>query len=124
MPRETPRPDNIFIANLDNFQSLVIEASHTKPVLVDLWAEWCSPCRVIAPVLEKIAIEFKNDLSIAKVEVDEDENMKLAGRYQVRGFPTLILFIKGEETGRFSGAKPPGFIRDFIEQHTILPLAE
>lgn len=112
--------DNIFISNLDNFQQLVIEASHQKPVLVDLWAEWCSPCRVIAPVLEKIAVEFHDNLAIAKVEVDEDENMKLAGRYQVRGFPTLILFINGEESGRFSGAKPLSFIRDFIEQHSDL----
>jgi len=110
--------DNIFISNLDNFHSLVIEASHQKPVLVDLWAEWCSPCRVIAPILEKIAIEFNQTLAIAKVEVDEDENMKLAGRYQVRGFPTLILFRNGEEAGRFSGAKPLSFIRDFIEQHS------
>ena len=112
------KPDNIFTSDLDNFQQLVIEASYQKPILVDLWAEWCSPCRVIAPILEKIAIEFHENLGIAKVEVDEDENMKLAGRYQVRGFPTLILFIKGEEAGRFSGAKPLGFIRDFIEQHT------
>ena len=111
------KPHNIFIANLDNFQSLVLDASHQKPILVDLWAEWCSPCRVIAPVLEKLASEFHNELAIAKVEVDEDENMKLAGRYQVRGFPTLILFIDGEEAGRFSGAKPLSFIRDFIHQH-------
>ncbi len=112
------KPSNIFIANLDNFESLVIDASHSKPVLVDLWAEWCSPCRVIAPMLEKLAFEFHDTLSIAKVEVDEDENMKLAGRYQVRGFPTLILFINGKEAGRFSGAKPLTFMRDFIEQHT------
>jgi len=109
-------PDNIFISDLDNFQSLVIEASHHKAILVDLWAEWCSPCRVIAPVLEKIATEYKNTLAIAKIEVDEDENMKLAGRYQVRGFPTLILFINGEESGRFSGAKPLSFIRSFIDE--------
>lgn len=112
------KPDNIFIADLDNFQSLVIEASHNKPILVDLWAEWCSPCRVIAPMLEKLAAEFHDSLGIAKVEVDEDENMKLAGRYQVRGFPTLILFIDGEEHGRFSGAKPLHFMREFIEQHS------
>jgi len=112
------KPNNIFIAHLDNFQSHVIDASHHKPILVDLWAEWCSPCRVIAPVLEKLAIEFPDTLSIAKVEVDEDENMKLAGHYKVRGFPTLILFVNGEEAGRFSGAKPFGFIRDFIEQHS------
>lgn len=111
------KADNIFTCDLDNFQSQVIEASHQKPVLVDLWAEWCSPCRVIAPVLEKIAAEFADELCIAKVEVDEDENMKLAGRYQVRGFPTLILFVNGEERGRFSGAKPLSFIRTFIEEH-------
>jgi len=112
------KSDNIFISNLDNFQSLVIEASHNKPILVDLWAEWCSPCRVIAPLLEKLATEFHDSLGIAKVEVDEDENMKIAGHYQVRGFPTLILFVDGEETGRFSGAKPLNFMRDFIEQHS------
>jgi len=109
--------ENIFVVNLDDFQTRVLDASYHNPVLVDLWAEWCSPCRVIAPILEKIAAEFEN-LSIAKIEVDEDENMKLAGRYQVRGFPTLILFVNGEEVGRFSGAKPLTFIRDFIEQHS------
>jgi len=109
--------DNIFIADLDNFQSLVIDASHKTPVLIDLWAEWCSPCRVIAPLLEKLAAEYKDELCIAKIEVDEDENMKIAGKYQVRGFPTLILFVDGEEAGRFSGAKPLSFIRQFLNEH-------
>ena len=114
------KPTNIFISNLENFQSRVLDESHNKPVLVDLWAEWCSPCRVIAPLLEKLSIEFGNTLGIAKIEVDEDENMKLAGRYQVRGFPTLILFVDAKETGRFSGAKSLHFMRDFIEQHSNL----
>lgn len=114
------KPNSIFIADLHNFQKCVIEASEQRPILVDLWAEWCSPCRVIAPVLEKIAAEFGDQLGIAKVEVDEDENMKLAGHYQVRGFPTLILFQHGKEQGRFSGAKPLHFIREFIEQHAQL----
>ncbi len=109
---------NIFITDLHNFQSSVIEASHTLPILVDLWAEWCPPCLVIAPLLTKIASEFEGRLGIAKIEIDENENMKIAGKYQVRGFPTLILFQHGEELGRFSGAKPLTFIRDFIEQHT------
>ncbi len=108
---------NIFTVDLHTFPSLVIDASHQKPILLDLWAEWCSPCRVIAPVLEKLSEEAGDALGIAKIEVDEDDNMKIAGRYQVRGFPTLILFIDGEEVDRFSGAKPLGFIRDFIEQH-------
>ncbi len=111
---------NIFNVDLSHFQQQVIDASQDRPILVDLWADWCSPCRVIAPVLEKIAHEFGDQLGIAKVEVDEGENMKLAGKYQVRGFPTLILFDKGEEQGRFSGAKPLHFIREFIEDHTDL----
>ncbi|MCW8933778.1 MAG: thioredoxin domain-containing protein [Gammaproteobacteria bacterium] len=109
--------DNIFNVDLDTFEQQVIQASHQKAVLVDLWAEWCSPCRVISPILEKIAAEFHDTLSIAKVEVDEGDNMKLAGHYKVRGFPTLILFINGEEAGRFSGAKPLSFIREFIDEH-------
>ncbi len=109
---------NIYDVDLENFQALVIEASHDKTVLVDCWADWCSPCRVIAPVLEQIAEAFDNTLCIAKIEVDEGDNMKIAGQYQVRGFPTLILFINGEEAGRFSGAKSFRFIEDFIHQRT------
>lgn len=71
-------------------------------------------------MLEKIIIEFEGQLSIAKIEVDDGDNMKIAGHYQVRGFPTLILFQNGEEKGRFSGAKPLTFIRQFIEQHADL----
>lgn len=114
---------NIINVDLEHFQQQVIEASHDRPILVDLWAEWCSPCRVIAPLLEKIVVEFDHQLLIAKIEVDEGENMKLAGKYQVRGFPTLILFDKGEEQARFSGAKPLHFIREFIEDHTDLELS-
>lgn len=114
------KPKNIFTADLDTFNTNVIEASHNKPILIDLWADWCSPCLMIAPVLEKLAIEFEDELNIVKIEVDEGENMKIAGKYQVRGFPTLILFQNGEELGRFSGAKPLSFIRDFIEQHAEL----
>lgn len=112
--------DSIFSVDLINFDKLVIEASHNKPVLIDLWADWCSPCRVIAPILEKLVIEFENKISIAKIEVDDGDNMKLAGHYQVRGFPTLILFQNGEEKGRFSGAKPLSYIRQFIKQHAEL----
>ena len=114
------KPSTIFEVHLNDFQSKVIEASNTRPVLLDLWAEWCSPCLMIAPVLEKLAVEFEDEIGIAKVEVDEGENMKIAGMYQVRGFPTLILFQNGEEVGRFSGAKPLHFIREFIEQHADL----
>ncbi|MCK5002807.1 MAG: thioredoxin fold domain-containing protein [Gammaproteobacteria bacterium] len=110
---------HIFAANVHDFEEKVIQASHQQPVLVDLWAEWCSPCKVIAPILQQFIAEYEDEILLAKVEVDEGdgENMKLAGHYRVRGFPTIILFIDGEEKGRFSGAKPLSFIRQFMDEH-------
>ncbi|MFW2374320.1 MAG: thioredoxin family protein [Gammaproteobacteria bacterium] len=110
--------ESIFVVDLHEFDDKVINASHEKPILVDLWADWCSPCLVIAPILEKLAHELENQIGIAKVEVDDGDNMKLAGHYKVRGFPTLLLFQNGNEVGRFSGAKPLQFIRNFIYEHT------
>ncbi|HEB82602.1 MAG TPA: thioredoxin [Gammaproteobacteria bacterium] len=107
----------IFDVDLEDFDEKVIRASAQQPVLVDLWAEWCSPCLVIAPILRELIDEYDGELKLAKVEVDEGENMKLAGRYQVRGFPTILLIINGEEVDRFSGAKPLSFIREFVDAH-------
>jgi len=111
---------SIFSTNVTDFESAVIQASHSKPILVDLWADWCSPFIVIAPILEKAIKEFDNQISLAKIEVDDGENMKIAGHYKVRGFPTIILFQHGKETARFSGAKSLQFIRQFIEENTDL----
>lgn len=108
---------DIFDVDLEDFDDRVIMASYQAPVLVDLWADWCSPCIVIAPVLKQLIEEFGGALKLAKVEVDEGDNMKIAGRYQARGFPTVMLFIDGEEVDRFSGAKPLTFIRDFVESN-------
>ncbi len=108
----------IFNVDFEDFTAKVIERSQSSPILVDLWADWCSPCRVIAPVLERIVNEYDGKLLLAKVEVDEGENMKLAGHYQARGFPTVMLFESGEVIGRFSGAKPVHFIREFIADHS------
>jgi thioredoxin 1 len=120
MPVETqPMSDNlIFDTSLDTFEQDVLQASHKQLVLVDFWAEWCPPCVVVAPLLEQVVIERAGEVTLAKLEVDEGENMKLAGRYQVRGFPTIILFQKGEEKGRFSGAKPVSHIEQFIDEHS------
>ncbi|HHH46421.1 MAG TPA: thioredoxin [Thiotrichales bacterium] len=103
--------------HLEDFEREVLERSREVPVLVDFWAEWCAPCLVIAPVLEGVVREFGGQVELAKLEVDEGENMKLAGRHAVRGFPTVILFIDGREAGRFSSARPAAFIRDFIRRH-------
>ena len=106
----------IFDVDLKHFEEKVLTASKEKPVLVDFWAEWCSPCLVLAPILKQLIDESSDGLTLAKVEVDEDENMKLAGRYQVRGFPTVVLISNGEEMARFSGAKPLSFIRNFVDE--------
>jgi putative thioredoxin len=108
----------IFDTSLETFDQDVLQASHNLPVLVDFWAEWCPPCVVVAPLLEQVVNERAGEIVLAKLEVDEGENMKLAGRYQVRGFPTIILFQNGQEKGRFSGAKPASHIEQFIDEYS------
>ncbi|HLD13747.1 MAG TPA: thioredoxin [Burkholderiales bacterium] len=104
----------IFDASEHDFAHKVLDASKDKPVMVDFWADWCPPCRMLTPVLERVT-QLRDDVRLAKIEVDE--NMKLAGRYQLRGFPTVILFRDGEERGRFSGARTLQQVQAFLEQH-------
>ena len=73
------------------------------PVLVDFWAEWCGPCRAIAPILEDISDEYSEKIKVVKVNTDE--NIKITLRYEIRSIPTLILFIDGEPAWRMIGAK-------------------
>jgi len=110
--------ENIVDVDEDGFDTLVIEASSNQPVMVDFWAEWCPPCRALTPVLEKIATRHPDKILLAKVEVDD--NMRLAGRYGLRGFPTVIVFIDGEECGRFSGFKPEAEVIDFLTDNQAL----
>jgi putative thioredoxin len=111
-----PKP-NITEVDLDGFQSKVIDASHQHPILVDFWADWCAPCHALAPHLERVVGEWEAQILLAKVEVDEGENMRLAGHYRLRGFPTVILFQRGQERGRFSGARSSHQIRDWLREH-------
>jgi putative thioredoxin len=111
--QHTSSPD-IFDVSFEDYDERVIAASHDVPILVDLWADWCMPCLVIAPKLKTLIGEFEGRLKLAKLEVDAGENMRLAGKYKVRGFPTVILFINGEEKARFHGAKPLSFLREFV----------
>ena len=107
--------DIIFDSTYEMFQEAVIEASFSRPILVDIWADWCAPCLVLAPVLDTVLKDYGGKIALAKVDVDHGENMKIAGRYKVRGFPTVILFFHGEEKGRFHGAKPKSEIKSFID---------
>ncbi len=107
--------------DLAGFDRDVLQASAHGPVLVDFWAEWCAPCLVIAPVLQRVIDELDGTVVLVKLEVDVGENMKLAGRYHVRGFPTVILFQGGKEVARFSGARSHAQIMAFLEEHLGLP---
>ena len=107
--------------NEDDFAERVLAFSATVPVLVDFWADWCPPCRALTPVLERLVAEYQGRFVLAKV--DADENMKLAGRYQLRGFPTVILFMNGQPVDQFSGARSPDFVREFLDRHLDKPQA-
>ena len=102
-----------FAVDEADFERRVLVASHDQPVLVDFWAAWCAPCVHLAPVLDRFMAET-DGVTLAKVEVDAGENMRLAGRYGLKGFPTVLLFRDGVEVDRFAGAKSLGFVREFV----------
>ena len=93
----------------ENFEAEVIKAG--KPVIVDFWAEWCGPCKMIAPILEEIAVEQEN-IKIAKVNVDDSPD--LARRYEIMSIPALIVFENGEPAKKLIGAKPKGALLEEI----------
>ena len=94
----------------NNFQAEVLESD--KPVLVDFWAEWCGPCRVVAPVLEEIASE-RDDLRIVKLDVDA--NQQTAANYEVLSIPTMILFKNGQVAKKIIGAYPKKRLESELE---------
>ena len=96
-----------------DFDQLVVARSHQTPVLVDISADWCAPCRVLAPLLHKLVADYNGRFLLGIV--DADENMKIAGRHKVRGFPTVIAYTHGVEIDRFHSAQSEGFLRRFID---------
>jgi putative thioredoxin len=106
-----------FVMNVTekNFEQCVIQESYLRLVLVDISADWCAPCHILMPILDKLSAEYAGHFLLAKI--DADENMRIAGRYKVRGFPTVIAFINGMEVDRFHSAQRESFIREFITPH-------
>ena len=93
------------------FESKVLQSD--KPVLVDFWAEWCGPCKMVAPSLEAIAEDLSDKLTIAKINIDE--NPDTPTKYGVRGIPAMVLFKGGEPVAQQVGAAPRGPLQQWIE---------
>jgi thioredoxin 1 len=103
--------DNIVYLTDDSFQNEVLESS--EPVLVDYWAEWCGPCKMIAPILNEIAAEYQGRIKVAKLNIDE--NPQTPPRYGIRGIPTLMLFKDGNVEATKVGALSKSQLTAFID---------
>ncbi len=98
-----------------DFELMVVEASRHQPVLVDFWAEWCQPCQILKPMLEKLADEYGGKFLLAKVNTEEAQ--QIAMQFGIRSIPTIKLFKNGEAVDEFMGALPEPEIRAFLEKH-------
>lgn len=101
------------------FEAAVIEESFRRPVLVDFWADWCAPCKMLMPVLAKLIDEYGGKVRLAKVNSDEQQG--LASRFGVRSLPTVMCFRHGEPVDQFMGVQPESAIRAIIEKHVERP---
>ena len=110
-----PATAHVFDVDQDNFETQVIQASLTTPVLVDFWATWCEPCKTLGPMLEALAAEYNGAFVLAKLDVDTYQ--QLAAVFGIRSVPTVMLVKDGQIADGFSGALPLGQLREFLSKH-------
>jgi putative thioredoxin len=108
-----------FDATAATFEDTVIRKSLETPVLVDFWATWCGPCKTLGPLLEKLAGDYHGAFVLAKVDVDQEQ--ELAAAFQIRSVPTVMLVKDGQLVDGFPGALPEGQLREFLRHHGIEP---
>jgi putative thioredoxin len=110
-----------FIVNIDesNAAQLLIDESHKRPVVVDFWADWCEPCKVLMPLLEKIANEYKGAFLLAKVNADEQQ--MITQQFGVRSLPTVMVMQNGQPVDGFAGAQPEAQVRQMLEKYLPKP---
>jgi|TARA_B100000809_G_C14757378_1_gene394465 thioredoxin 1 len=105
--------ENIIQTSDSTFEADVIKSE--KPVLLDFWAEWCGPCKMIAPLLDEISLEYQDKLSVAKINIDENQNTPQ--KYAVRSIPTLMLFRDGNVQAQKMGALSKSQLVEFLESN-------
>ncbi len=110
---------HVFDATTATFEAEVLQKSLQTPVLVDFWATWCEPCKTLGPMLEKLAGEYHGAFELAKVDVDQEQ--QIAAAFQIRSVPTVFLVKGGQLVDGFPGALPEGQIREFLAQHGVTP---
>lgn len=108
--------------NQADFEEQVVAASFKQPVVIDFWAPWCAPCKVLKPVLEKLSAEYAGKFKLAKV--NSDENPEIATRYAVRGIPSVKAMVDGEIVNEFTGALPESAVRDWLDKIIPSPAEE
>lgn len=108
-------PSHVFDATREDFDEVVLAASHRVPVLVDFWAAWCGPCRSLTPILEALAREYDGRFLLAKVDTDAER--ELAGDHGIRSLPTVRLFRDGVVVEEFLGAQPESQVRALLDRH-------